>query len=51
MTRALRVQDYLGHIVRAIERIRRYTAEMDEAAFVSNEIVQDAVIRNVEISW
>ena len=49
MTKALRVPDYLGHILNAIERIERYTADMDEAKFLSSELVQDAVIRNIEI--
>jgi indole-3-glycerol phosphate synthase len=45
----LRVADYLGHILRAIARIGRYTAGLDEAGFLANELVQDAVIRNIEI--
>jgi uncharacterized protein with HEPN domain len=49
VSKALRVADYLGHILRAIERIDRYTANMNEAAFLSSELVQDAVIRNIEI--
>ena len=49
MTDAARVADYLGHILRAIERIGRYTADMDQAAFLANELVQDAVVRNIEI--
>ena len=49
MTKALRVPDYLGHILKAIERIARYTGGMDEAAFLGSELVQDAVIRNIEI--
>ena len=49
MTKALRVPDYLGHILKAIERIDRYTADMDEVAFLGSELVQDAVIRNIEI--
>lgn len=49
MTKALRVPDYLGHILKAIERIRRYTADMDEGEFMNSELVQDAVIRNIEI--
>ena len=49
MTKALRVPDYLSHILRAIERIDRYTADMDEVAFLNSELVQDAVIRNIEI--
>lgn len=49
MTKALRVPDYLGHILKAIERIDRYTAGMDELGFLNSELVQDAVIRNIEI--
>jgi len=44
-----RLQDYLGHILQAIERIQRYTDDMDELGFVQNEMVQDAVIRNFEV--
>ena len=40
---------YLGHILEAIERIERYTEEMDSAAFMQDSLVQDAVIRNLEI--
>ena len=49
MSKALRVADYLGHILQAIERIHRYTAAMDEAEFLNAEMVQDAVMRNIEI--
>lgn len=35
--------------MKAIERIDRYTADMDEAGFLNSESVQDAVIRNIEI--
>jgi uncharacterized protein with HEPN domain len=45
----LRVPDYLGHILLAIERIERYTEDMDEQAFLVDELVQDAVIRNIEV--
>lgn len=44
-----RLADYLEHILEAIERIERYTAGMDEAAFLADQLVQDAVIRNLEI--
>ncbi len=44
-----RLADYLQHILEAIERIGRYTDDMDEAAFLANQLVQDAVIRNLEI--
>lgn len=49
MTKTSRVSDYLGHILRAMERIDRYTAGLDEAAFLNSELVQDAVLRNIEI--
>lgn len=45
----LRLPDYLGHILEAIERIDRYTEGMDDVAFAQNTLVQDAVIRNFEI--
>lgn len=45
----LRIPDYLGHIVAAIERIHEYVADMDEAAFLKDRKTQDAVIRNFEI--
>ena len=34
MTKALRVPDYLGHMLKAIERINRYTEDMDEGSFL-----------------
>ena len=45
----LRVSDYLAHILQAISRIGRYTEDMTEVAFLKNERVQDAAIRNIEI--
>ena len=44
-----RLIDYLAHMLQAIGRITRYTEELDEVAFLQNELVQDAVIRNLEI--
>lgn len=44
-----RLADYLAHIAEAIERIDRYTEDMDEVVFLNNQLVQDAVIRNFEI--
>ena len=49
MKKALRAPDYLGHILEAIERIEEYVSDMDEMAFLSSNLVQDAVIRNIEI--
>jgi uncharacterized protein with HEPN domain len=34
MTGETRVPDYLGHILPAIERIERHTADVDEMAFL-----------------
>lgn len=45
----LRLADYLGHIIQAVERIQKYTENLDEAAFKASDIVQDAVIRNFEV--
>lgn len=49
MNKALRVPDYLGHILQAIKRIGRYTEDLDETGFLNSDLVQDAVIRNIEI--
>ncbi|HQC86836.1 MAG TPA: DUF86 domain-containing protein [Rhodoferax sp.] len=45
----LRAQDYLAHIVEAIDRIHRYVDDMVELSFLSDEKTQDAVVRNFEI--
>lgn len=47
--KALRVGDYLGHLLAAIQRIRRYTANKTYADFTYDEQLQDAVVRNIEI--
>jgi uncharacterized protein with HEPN domain len=44
-----RLADYLAHICQAIERIDQYTEDMNEVAFLDSPLVQDAVIRNLEI--
>ena len=44
-----RLSDYLSHIREAIERIDRYTGDINEEVFLKNEMAQDAVIRNFEI--
>lgn len=49
MTHDQRLADYLGHIREAIERIWRYTTDMNEDTFTNNSLVQDAVIRNLEV--
>jgi uncharacterized protein with HEPN domain len=45
----LRVADYIDHMLNAIDRIRRYTQGMSDSAFLADDLVQDAVIRNLEI--
>lgn len=45
----MRVDDYLGHVVEAIDNIFEYTADMDSVAFLLDRKTQDAVIRNFEI--
>ena len=35
-----RLADYLDHILQAIARIRCYTADMDEMAFLKTEMAQ-----------
>ena len=44
-----RLPDYLGHILEAIERIQHYVDDMDEVRFLNSKLVQDAVIRNLEV--
>ena len=48
-TDILRLPEYLGHIVQAIDRVHRYVADMHEAGFLQDEKTQDAVIRNFEV--
>ena len=47
--RALRLEEYLKHILEAIDRIQKYCDDMSEINFFASEITQDAVIRNFEI--
>lgn len=50
MTRPdFRVPDYLDHIRQAIGRIPNYTGGLTEKALQEQPLVQDAVIRNLEI--
>ncbi|PPE67323.1 DUF86 domain-containing protein [Caldimonas caldifontis] len=44
-----RLIDYLTHILDAIERIERYTTGLSLSGFLSEAMVQDAVIRNLEV--
>lgn len=40
---------YLEHMLEAIARIRRYVGRTRRAGFLRNALLQDAVIRNIEI--
>lgn len=44
-----RLPDYLEHIIEAIERIYSYVDDVDEVGFLDSKLVQDAVIRNLEV--
>lgn len=45
----LRLVDYLGHMLDAIERCHAYVEDMNEVAFLSDRKTQDAVIRALEV--
>lgn len=47
--KSFRTIDFLEHIFLALERIQRYTLDKDASAFVLDEQLQDAVIRNIEV--
>jgi uncharacterized protein with HEPN domain len=40
---------YIRHIIDAIDKIEKYTAGVDEKTFLANGLIQDAVIRQLEI--
>jgi uncharacterized protein with HEPN domain len=45
----LRAPDYLEHMLQACDRALEYTAGMTYEDFLANRLVQDAVLRNIEI--
>ena len=49
MSKELRDADYLDHIQEAVARIHRYPTGKGEAEFMNSELIQDGVIRNLEI--
>jgi uncharacterized protein with HEPN domain len=49
MSNEFRDTDYLEHIQTAIKKILRYLESIDEGEFRADELLQDAVIRNLEI--
>jgi len=46
-----RMQDYLEHILGALERIRQYTSGKSEANFMEDAMLEDAVLRHPEIEF
>ena len=42
-------QVYIEHILEAIERIEDYTNDLSDSDFLENNMVQDAVMRQIEI--
>jgi len=40
---------YIEHINECVDKIKRFTSQLTREDFNSNEMVQDAVIRNIEI--
>lgn len=49
MSGGQRLADYLRHILEAVDRIDRYTAGLAEDGFLDSPMIQDAVLRNLEI--
>ena len=47
--RALRVPEYLQHILDAIDRATAYVADMDIKAFEEDTRTQDAVLRSLQV--
>lgn len=46
---ALRARDYLAHMLDAARQVLAYTAGKCFADFESDRLIQDAVVRNIEI--
>jgi uncharacterized protein with HEPN domain len=44
-----RAKDYLLHMLEAADRVLKYTAGVAEEQFVANQMLQDAVVRNIEV--
>jgi uncharacterized protein with HEPN domain len=45
----LTAKDFIGHMLEAAERVLQYTKGLSHDEFFVNSLVQDAVIRNIEI--
>lgn len=40
---------FIEHILLCIDKIQQYTKNINSQDFIKNELIQDAVIRNIEI--
>lgn len=49
MNRTSRDSEYLLHICHAIDRMQRYLAGKSESDFMADELIQDGVLRNLEV--
>ncbi|MGA2352312.1 MAG: DUF86 domain-containing protein [Terracidiphilus sp.] len=45
----LRAPDYFEHLLQACDRILQYTSRITHDQFITDSMVQDAVLRNIEI--
>lgn len=45
----IRLIDYLTHVLDALARIQQYTGAINESEFKANRLIQDAVLRNLEV--
>src|SRR6185437_1379851 len=46
---AARARDYLGHMLDAVRQIQTYSAGKSRMDFESDRLLQDALVRNIEI--
>ena len=49
MREPIRDKERLEHIIKAIERIKRYTKDLSYEKFISDDMVYYAVVKNIEI--
>ena len=45
----IRLNDYLTHMIQAIEQIALYLADVTETQFLETRLLQDGVVRNLEV--
>ncbi len=45
----LRAPDYAAHMIQACDKILQYTSGITHDQFIADSMVQDAVLRNIEI--